>query len=247
MMSSKSEFTTKNIAQAAIFTSLYVVFGFLKISPIIGLPGQAITAAAIVAPLIGIILGPYLGMLSAFLGGTVGFFFGSFSPLSLTSGVATATCSGLIHNGKRIPALLVYLALFLLLALYPSIGPVWLFPTYVWFQAIGLLVLLSPLLTVATQKFHTSNDSSVFYAYFVTALVSTLAGQIAGTLTLELIQVPDANYFLGTWVTTAFVYPIERTVIALGATLIGVALHKALASSNLKYHLNQESRKQKLP
>jgi len=247
MVFSKSAITTKNIALTAVFTSLYVVFGFIKISPIIGLPGQAITAAAIVAPLIGIILGPYLGTLSAFLGGVVGFFFFSFSPLSLPSGVAVAACSGLIRNGKRIPAILVYLALFLLLALYPRIGPVWLFPAYVWFQVIGLLVLLSPLLTIAVQKFHTSNDSNVFYAYFLTALVSTMAGQIAGTLTFEFIQIPDVSFFLGTWVTTAFVYPIERTIIALGATLVGTALHKALRSSNLMLDLNSESRKQKFP
>jgi len=245
MVSSKSALTTKNIALTAVFTSLYVVFGFIKISPIIGLPGQAITAAAIVAPLIGIVLGPYFGTLATFLGGVVGFFFGSFSPPSLPSGVATAACSGLIRDGRRVPAVLVYLALFLLLALYPNIGPVWLFPAYVWFQVIGLLVLLSPLQSIAIKKFHARNDSSIFYAYFVTALVSTLAGQMAGTLTYVLLYLKDVAF--GLWMTTAFIYPIERTIIAFGAALTGFALHKALRFSSFKHYLYRESREKKSP
>ena len=59
--------STNEVALTVCFTALYVVFGFLKISPIIGLPGQAITAAAIMAPLIGIILGPYIGTLTTLM------------------------------------------------------------------------------------------------------------------------------------------------------------------------------------
>ena len=224
----------KDIALTAVLASLYAVLSLLKISPIIGLQGQAITAAAIIAPLMGIILGPYFGALSTFLGGTVGFFLDFFSPPSLASGVVTATCSGLIHRGKQLQATSIYLTLFLLLALYQNIGPVWLFPPYIWFQTIGLLILLSPLHRIATQKFRAKNNSGILYAFFVTSLVSTLAGQIAGTLTLELIHIPDVNYFLGIWVTTAFLYPVERIIIALGATFTGVALHKTLNLSNIR-------------
>lgn len=246
-MRNKSQPPTINVALTAVFASLYVVFGFIKISPIIGLPGQAITAAAIIAPLIGIILGPYFGTLTTFLGGIVGLFFNFLSAPSFFSGVATAACSGLIRDGRRATAVLVYLALFLLLALYPSIGPVWLFPAYTWFQIIGLLVLLSPLQSIATQKLRASSDSSVFYAYFITALVSTLAGQIAGTLTFELVYVKSIDYFLGTWVTTAFIYPVERTIIAFGAASTGFALHKALRASSLKHYLYRENREKKSP
>lgn len=234
--------TTKDIALAITFTALYVVFGFLKISPIIGLSGQAITAAAIMAPLIGIILGPYVGTLCAVLGGVIGFFFGSFSQLSFFSGVVTVLCSGLICEGKRVVAALAYLSLFLLLEFYPSVGPAWLFPIYMWFQIIGLVILISPLQTVATRCFTSKNGSRLFLAFFVTSLVSTLAGQIAGTLTLEIIHISDANYFLGTWVATTFFYPVERTVIAIGAALVGVSLYKILRSTNFMLLLNRQNR-----
>jgi hypothetical protein len=231
--------TTKDIALAITFTALYVVFGFLKISPIIGLPGQAITAAAIMAPLIGIILGPYVGTLCAVLGGVIGFFFGSFSQLSFFSGVATVLCSGLICEGRRVVAILAYLSLFLLLVFYPSVGPVWLFPVYMWFQIIGLIILVSPLQTAAMEYFASKNGSRLFFAFFITSLVSTLAGQIAGTLTLEIIHIPDANYFLGTWVATSLFYPVERTIIAMGAAFVGASLYKVLRSTSFMPLLNR--------
>ena len=234
--------TTKDIALTITFTALYVVFGFLKISPIIGLPGQAITAAAIMAPLIGIILGPYVGTLCAALGGVIGFFFGSFSQLSFFSGIATALCSGMISERRRVVATLVYISLFVLLVFYPSVGPVWLFPIYMWFQMIGLVILVSPLQTMATKYLTSNNSSRLFFAFFVTSLVSTLAGQIAGTLTLEVIHISDANYFLGTWIATAFLYPVERTIIALGAAFVGASLYKILKSANFMPFLNRANR-----
>jgi len=234
--------TTKDIALTITFTALYVVFGFLKISPIIGLPGQAITAAAIMAPLIGILLGPYVGTLCAAFGGVIGFFFGSFSQLSFFSGIATALCSGMISERRRVVATLVYISLFVLLVFYPSVGPVWLFPIYMWFQIIGLVILVSPLQTMATKYFTSNNSSRLFFAFFVTSLVSTLAGQIAGTLTLELIHVSDVNFFLGTWVATTLVYPVERTIIALGAAFVGTSLYKILKSANFMPFLNRANR-----
>ena len=100
---------TKSIALVITFTALYVVFGFVKISPIIGLSGQAITAAAIIAPVIGIIFGPYISIVSTFLGGTIGFFFGSFSLLSFSSGMAAAFCGGMAYKKKQIVSIGFYL------------------------------------------------------------------------------------------------------------------------------------------
>jgi predicted membrane protein len=225
--------TTKDLALATCFTALYAVFGVIKISPIIGLPGQAITAASIVAPLLGIILGPVIAGLSAFLGGLVGSFFGFFSPLSVTAGVATALCSGLISKKKQSYAVLLYLALFLSLTFYPNVGPAWLFPLYSWFQLVGLAILVSPLQSLATSYQKSTSDVRLVYSYFVTALVATLVGQIAGTLTLEFVMSPNRDYFFGTWVATFLLYPVERIIIAVVATVIAVPLAKALRHTNL--------------
>lgn len=225
--------TSKEVALTISFTALYVVFGFLKISPIIGLPGQTITAAAIMAPVMGVLLGPYVGGLSSLLGGTIGFFFGSFSLLGLSAGVVTAFCSGMILDGKRFVSILLYVSLLLVFAFYPAVGPAWLYPFSMWFQIIGLITLSSPLQSIATKSFDSDNSSRRFLAFFVTALTSTLNGQIAGSITLELIQMPDVNYFKGTWEIVTFLYPIERIVIALSATVIGVSLYRVLWRTNI--------------
>lgn len=234
--------SANEVALTVCFTALYVVFGFLKISPIIGLPGQAITAAAIMAPLIGIILGPYIGTLSTFFGGIVGFFFGSFSQLSFASGIFAALCSGLTFKGQQIISVLVYVSLLLPLAFYPTIGSAWLYPASLWFQIVGLITLISPLQSIAAKRFSSNNNSKLFYAFFVTSLTSTLAGQIAGSLTLEIIHISDVDYFRATWVAITFLYPIERTVIALSAAFTGASLYKVLRSAKLMPFLNRTNR-----
>lgn len=237
-MSVHGKLDTKELALAVTFTALYVVFGAVKISPIIGLQGQAITAAAILAPVMGIIFGPYISVLSTFLGGIIGISLGYFSQLSFASGIAAALCSGMISKGRRIISIIIYLLLFLLLAFYPVIGPAWLFTPYVWFQIIGFIILISPLQSIAIKNLDSNSSSRLLYAFFVTSLTSTLAGQIAGSATYELIISPDINGATGTWITTAFLYPIERVIIAIGSAVIGTALFKVLKTANLVPFLN---------
>lgn len=222
---------TKDITLAVTFTALYVVLSFLPISQIIGIPGQ-ITAATMIAPVIGIILGPYVGTLSTFLGGLVGLFSGSFSLPGFVAGIPTPLCSGMICKGKRIVAALVYFLFFVALAFYPDIGPAYLFPVYTWLQIVGLVVLISPLQGVAVRNFDSGSPSRLIYAFFVTSLVSTLVGQIAGSLTFVVVFMPNVNASLGIWIATALVYPIERIIIAIVATVIGTAAYTVLKSAH---------------
>ncbi|NWG11802.1 hypothetical protein HXY33_08685 [Candidatus Bathyarchaeota archaeon] len=244
-MSTHGKANTKELALVSSFTALYIVFGAIKISPIIGLPGQAITAAAILAPMMGIIFGPYISVAATFLGGMIGISLGYFSQLSFASGIAAALCSGLTSRGKRIISMIVYLVLFLLLAFFPVVGPAWLFMPYLWFQIIGFIILILPLQSTAIKNFDSNNSSRLFYAFFVTSLTSTLAGQMAGSATYELIVYPDTVGATGTWITTAFLYPIERVIIAIGSAVIGTALFKVLKTANLVPSLNRPHRQEK--
>jgi hypothetical protein len=233
-LTSNRKLTTVNVALTAMFTALYAVLGFLRISPILGLTGQAITAAAIIAPIIGMLLGPYIGALSAFLGGTIGLFLGSLSYPSLAAGIATAFCAGMIRTGKRTIAALAYLALLSAFAFYPVIGPAWVFPPETWFQIIGLIILVSPLQTVAKRLLDSEDSARLMYGLFLTCLVSTLAGQIAGSVVFETeILAADPNVVKNTWLTLSGLYPIERMIIALAAALVGTALTRILKSASL--------------
>jgi len=243
--------SAKNVALSVCFTALYTVFCFIPISPIIGLPGKTITAAAIMAPVLGIMLGPYIGALSTILGGTIASFAGAFSPPSLVSGVVTAFCAGMLYLRKRSLCIFAYFSLLFLFGFYPFVGPFWLYPPLMWFQIVGFLVLISPLQSKAIRDLNSESVSKLFQAFFTVFLTSTLAGQIAGSLVFEVLAWPvfmaDINGWRATWQFLTFIYPAERVIIALMGTFIGTTLHKILKSANLTLLLNTDAQQEKCP
>jgi hypothetical protein len=233
--------TAKEVALLICFTALYTYFSFTPAFPIIGLQGGAITLAAITAPIIGIILGPYLGMLSTLLGGIVGLFFApAFFPPSFVAGIVTTVFAGMLYENRRSISAFMYFLLLFFLGFYPSVGPVWLYPTFMWFQITGFLVLISPLQSMASKNMRNpNNNSKLFSAFFTVFLTSTLAGQIAGSLVFEIIFIADVDFWTGLWQLLTWIYPIERIIITSIATFIGVFLYKILIHANLMPFLNQ--------
>jgi hypothetical protein len=221
----------KEVALAACFAALYVVLSFLPMFRLIGL-FQFITLAAIIAPLIGIMLGAYLGAGSAFLGGIVSLFINPlFAPESLVAGVFGALCAGLLYANRRTLCALTYLTLLLIFGLYPTVGPVWMFPQVMWFHVVGFLVLISPLQSAASSSFKSPKATRLLFALFITSLTSTLASQIAGNIIYETILFGTITPV--TWLGLTFVYPFERTIIALIAAFIAIPLFEALKTTNL--------------
>jgi hypothetical protein len=73
--------------------------------------------------------------------------------------------------------------------------------------------------------------------FFLLLLVSTLAGQIAGSLAFEVISWPifiaDITAWKAAWQLLTYIYPAERLIIALAATFLCVPIHKVLQNANL--------------
>jgi hypothetical protein len=237
-MQNNKKLSTKHIALAACFAALYAFFCFFPIFQIVGLPNKSITMAAIIAPVIGMFVGPYLGALSTTLGGAIGFFVGPFSLPSFVSGVIAAFSAGTLHFGKRSLCAFTYFSLLLLFGFYPFVGPVWLYPQLLWFQLIGFVILISPIWSIVVRNMWSSkNNATLIFAVFMISLISTLAGQIAGSLTFEAFSWPifvaDVNAWRLNWQIIAWIYPVERIIISLAAAFISVTLHKVLKSANL--------------
>lgn len=237
-MSAYRMLKAKEIALTSCFTALYVVLSFLPMFQLIGFFGKTITAATIIAPLIGIMLGTYLGVVTTLLGGIIGLFINPlFSQPSLAAGVIAALCASMLYTKKRGLCALIYMGLLLGFGLYPSVGPVWLYPAQMWFQIAGLLLLFSPLQSMATKNLNSVNNSKLLPAFFITCLTSTLASQIAGSLVYEASFWPtviqDINSWELYWKTLTFLYPLERTIIASLAALIGASVYKVLKTANL--------------
>ncbi|MCD6445365.1 hypothetical protein J7L49_01075 [Candidatus Bathyarchaeota archaeon] len=242
----KRKLTAKDLALIICFSALYTILCFIPAFPIVGLSGAAITFASIIAPIIGIVLGPYLAVLSTTFGGTLGLFFASpFSPPSFAAGITSAFMAGMLLKNKKALCILTYLLLLSLFGLYPFTGPIWIYPPFMWFQIIGFLTLMSPLQSKAVNIIQKNSQDNSNYiklslAFFTIFLISSLSGQIAGSLTYEtlFIFVLNPNSWLPTWIGLTWIYPVERMIITASATVIGVPLYKVLKSSNFIHYSN---------
>jgi hypothetical protein len=238
-MPSKRKLKTTDLALVISFTALYAVLSFLPLSQVIGLLGKAITAANIIAPIIGIFLGVYLSVLSTLFGGIIALFFNpSFSPMGLAAGVFTALCTSLLYSKKRFTCTFIYFSLLFIFGFYPFVGPVWLYPSVLWFQITGFIILVSPIQSWTLKNLNSNSNAKSFFGFFITFLTATLAGQIAGSLVFEFISWPiftaNLDVWREYWQVITILYPVERIIIALCAALVGVPLHRILSSMGLQ-------------
>jgi len=105
---------TRSLALTAIFSALYYVMSYLPGIPAIGVPGVKIQLEACIASVFGLVLGPYLGALAAFVGVLVAWALppgsmGINNLIFLPSPVINAFLVGLIYN-KRWKSAFVILA-----------------------------------------------------------------------------------------------------------------------------------------
>jgi len=228
--------SAKNIALTACFAAIYVVFSTWNLFPVIGDETRFITAAVATAPLIGIILGPIYGVLSITLGGIASAFLSSsgiFWPFSFLPHVAAAFASGMLTIRKQAICSVSYLLLFIVFAFFPTNGPVWLWPLMLWLDLIGLIIVASPLQAKAIKCLNEASSSLYLgLGVFVTCLSATLFGHVTGSILFEIFYLPiyPVDVWRAKWGFLTFIYPIERIMITIVATIVGIALIKALKS-----------------
>jgi hypothetical protein len=186
------------------------------------------------APVIGLLLNPYLSVLTVTLGGAVGLSFGYFSPFGYGAGLAAAFCASTVYKREQALASLVYAVFLLMFALYPTVGPFWLYPNFLTLQIIALLVLASPLQAKATSYTRNPSVSSrkLLLGTGVTMFTSTMFAHVVGSLLFEAISWPflisGVESWRGIWQLLTFTYPFERIAITVAATLLGTGLIKSL-------------------
>lgn len=226
--------STKDVALVAVFAPLYTIFCSWNLFPLIGASGRAITASSIVAPVIGILLSPFLSILIVVLGGAVGLSFGYFSPFGYGAGIAAAFLSSTLYNREQALATLVYAAFLSLFALYPTVGSAWLYPNLLWLQIVGLIVLASPIQSKAVGYMRNPASSSrkLMLGVGVTVFTSTMFAHVVGSLLFEMLSWPfiisSVESWVGVWQAIGFVYPFERLAIVIVATVLATGLMKSL-------------------
>ena len=230
--------STKSLALTVVFAAVYATLSFLPLFPLIGLQGKFIQMGNVLAPLIGIVLGPWLGVFAIAVGGSIDAFLpqtGSFGPFSFVPHLAAALCAGLLYNNRRWVCGAAYLLLIVAFAFYPVVGPAWLWPLFLWLHVVGWAFMLSPLQPKVNGFLREDKGvSKLVMGFGVTSFLAALFGHAVGTLMFEATVLYEVEVWLLNWQALTMLYPIERLVIAMLSTAIGVGVLRALRAYGFK-------------
>jgi len=176
-----------------------------------------------------------MGAFAVGLGGFIGASIaqtGPFGALSFVPWMATAFCSGLLYSHKWRLTAILYSVFLLAFTFYPTVGPAWLYPYFIWFQLVGLAVLMFPWQSKAVTLSQQTNAKGLIFGVAVPSFISALFGQIVGSMMFEITRWPtlisELNSWILLWQALTFLYPVERAIITVIVTFIGVPLIKAL-------------------
>lgn len=245
--------STKNIALTAVFAGLFVALSALPGIPIIGGTGKIDIILAALGPVYGIILGPWLGGISAFLGAILAWFLPPGSP-GLTGLVMTPcpligalTAGGLSSHMLNRKAWIISLVIMgsLVLGWYATwVGMA--APLYPVMHIIALLIIIVLQWRISNFIWSGSkikNIVGVALASYVGIMADHMAGNLIFINTLGIVFSWKA---IQKWleglglpdIPALFMYMLpvsasERTTMLIAATIIGSGLTLALRKSGL--------------
>lgn len=247
---------TKIIASVAIFSALYGVIRLIPLGPMIGL-SASFSVGDSLAPLYGIILGPFAGGVSVVLGTFLAMALGKapvFLGLDFLPALVNAVALGFMVKRNWKPVMILNVALLLIFLLSPYslllvVVPLgagnFVFP-FVWLHILALIVLISPLRTKVIYWIETLKTTYLPWSIAIVAFIGTMMQHLTGNLVFELtygqpIGGLTAESFQGIWTVAFFAYPVERAVLVLITVLVGVPLVRILKKSLFANHAPKTS------
>ena len=210
---------TTHPAVIAVWAALIAAVMLVPAFPIIG-TGATFSVSAALFPLAGILFGPVAGALCAAIGAFVGQLIAPhtvfFGPLSFLIPTLGAFCAGMAMTKRWYVPLLATLAFSGAWYLVP-LGRV------AWFEpAVWLLGVVACLVGwfVASGWIGSDNRTRIFIGVFLAALAGTIVDHAFGSLwALIQYQLPAEI-----WLAALPLAPLERTLFAVGAAVIGTPL-----------------------
>jgi hypothetical protein len=228
---SSSILTSKQVALVSVFAALQAVLSSLPYTISIGVSGQ-ITLGVIGVPIIGILLGPYLGGLAVLIGSTIGVFanpagaiFGFFSVLPPTLGALGAGFC--MQKKSYVPGVIILVSILVFYA-HPYGREAFLYP---WLHMIAMAAAF--LFSVVTARWPSmfSDVKKIGAIVPLFVFIGTLTDHISGSALaiwyFNPILTPEI------WNLVMFVYPLERIAVVILASLITVPLYYALHKAGL--------------
>jgi len=240
------------VALAAIFAGLYAVLRLIPTFPMIGVSGAFFSLSDMIAPLYGAILGPLIGPLSIILGTFIAIALGkpaTFLFLDFLPATLNALVVGLILHRRFASAIVlnvIVLAVFLanpLTLIFVNVN----LPNnqsivlpFHWLHYVALAVLISPLSRSAVEWVRGASVANLAKGLVVLSFIGTMLQHSTGGILFEVILgqylgvVKPESYPL-IWNMVFYIYPIERFVLVILATIVGTPIVRSLKASRLLY------------
>jgi ECF transporter S component (folate family) len=237
------KFTTRNLALIAVFAALYYILSLMSpFVPAIGVPDLKISLEALIASVFGLVLGPYLGFIAAFMGAFVSWVLppgnmSSFGAPFLLSPPLNALIVGLIYYRKWKQAFIIFGVLIAAFLFLPPSQPL----TEFWYVSVAVIwdKVIALLLIIPSAKFakRFSSGKSISILYFLLAFIGNQADNVWGS---DVFAIPivyngifamDVNVVRVAFVLSPFIYPLIRFVQALIVAVIAVPLMSGLKNA----------------
>ena len=214
----------------------------------IGASGASFSLSDIVAPLYGLILGPYVGGLSVFIGSLIAFFGKPpvFLGLDFLPALVAAVSLGLLLKRKWIPVIALNLVLLLAFLLHPNTSVFVNVPLtnmeiplpFAWLHIVALLILISPLGRKVVEWISTPTTTKAAIGIAFLFFIGTMMQHLMGNLLFETVMAQPiggipAEGYPDIWASIFFVYPIERAALIILGTVVGTPLLRILRSTLL--------------
>jgi biotin transporter BioY len=230
--------TTRHIALIAIFAALYYVLSLISPKIPISISGITISLEALIATIFGLVLGPYLGAATAFLGAFVAW---TLPPSGMSiyglpfllSPPINALATGLIYYKKWKWGFLAFSALIIAFLFTPPVQPLtenFNIAVAVLADKVIALLLILPCVKFAKQL--SIGQGAAFY--FLIAFIGNQADNMWGSLAFAtpmvyggLFQMPIEAVQIA-FLASPLAYPAIRLIQAFFAMLIAVPLMKTL-------------------
>jgi len=210
---------TRRLSLMAVLAAAYAVGSFLPGFPMLGLPGSRIDLVRALEIGYGVVLGPVYGPATAFLGAVVGKTLTGggagllFTPLApVTAFVASMLARrGTWRYSAAVLALLIAGWYLTPVGRLAYVVPV--------LHLVGLLIVLVFRDRIG-EMIRGSDRRTLSLGFLLCSAPSTLAGHLLGNIIFALMFSPSAEFFTAVLPVAA----VERAVITVLATLIGVSL-----------------------
>lgn len=240
---SKTPNRTKLIAIIAIFSALYTVLRLLQTIPMIGVEGGRFSLSDMIAPIYGVILGPYVGGASVIFGSFLAIALGrpvSFMFLDFLPAFINCVALGFLVKRKWLPVvalnalLLVIFMVNPLTTIFINVGGVAI--PFAWLHIVAFAILISPLGYKAGNWVESLKPIRLTVGLGILAFVGTMMQHLTGNILTEVVRgqimgVMTPAAFDLMWNAVFFVYPFERLVLIILAVVVGVPLVRVLKKS----------------